>query len=269
MQKYLVYVESENSLKENIQCIRKRIKEKDWKTEKLYLIGWNSSISNNELINDTTYKSAYIAKNILENYDNLESFGYWQLSDFTEEVKMKNELYHGGQGVFTYNGIKKSHYYVFKMLNNLGDILLQKGDGFFITTNGSSIKIILYNYQHYSKLYAAGEVFDMTFTNRYTPFPKTNILKVILPFINLSEICYELTETIVNKNYGSSFDKWLELGGLPLQNKTDIDYLKSVSLPRIQKKIINTEHKSLTITAELEPHEVRLIELKPIYRNIN
>lgn len=109
----------------------------------------------------------------------------------------------------------------------------------------------------------------MTFTNRYTPFPKTNILKVILPFINLSEICYELTETIVNKNYGSSFDKWLELGGLPLQNKTDIDYLKSVSLPRIQKKIINTEHKSLTITAELEPHEVRLIELKPIYRNIN
>ncbi|OOM52948.1 beta-xylosidase [Clostridium beijerinckii] len=269
MQKYLVYVESENSLKENIQCIRKRIKEKDWKTEKLYLIGWNSSISNNELINDTTYKSAYIAKNILENYDNLESFGYWQLSDFTEEVKMKNELYHGGQGVFTYNGIKKSHYYVFKMLNNLGDILLQKGDGFFITTNGSSIKIILYNYQHYSKLYAAGEVFDMTFTNRYTPFPKTNIFKVILPFINLSEICYELTETIVNKNYGSSFDKWLELGGLPLQNKTDIDYLKSVSLPRIQKKIINTEHKSLTITAELEPHEVRLIELKPIYRNIN
>lgn len=265
MQKYLMYVEDENALKENILRIKKRIKDKNWQTDKLYLIGWNSSISNNELINDTAYKAAYIAKNILENYDSLESFGYWQLSDFTEEVKIKNELYHGGQGIFTYNGIKKPHYYVFQMLNKLGDRLLEKGDGFFITTNGNSIQIILYNYQHFSKLYAAGEVFDMTFSSRYTPFPKPNTLKIILPIINLLKDSYQLTETIVNKYYGSSFDKWLELGGLPLESNHDVYYLNSASLPRIQKKIINAENNSITVIAELEPHEVRLIEIKPIY----
>ncbi len=262
---YLIYNESENALKENIQSIKKRIKANDWNTEKLYLIGWNSSISHNELLNDTAYKAAYIAKNILENYDTLESFGYWQISDFTEEVKMKNELYHGGQGIFTYNGIKKSHYYVFQMLNKLGDKLLEKGDGFFITTNGSSFQIMLYNYQHYSKLYASGELFDMTFKNRYTPFPKTSTLKVILPLTNLSEPSYQLTETIVNNEYGSSFDKWLELGGIPLESRNDMEYLKSVSLPRIQKKILNSENNTLTITAELKPHEVRLIEINPLY----
>lgn len=264
MRRYLVYMESENALKENIQCIKKRMKETDWKTDKLYLIGWNSSISHNELLNDTVYKAAYIAKNILENYDTLESFGYWQISDFTEEVKISNQLYHGGQGFFTYNRIKKSHYYVFQMLNKLGDNLIQKGNGLFITTNGDSIQIILYNYKHYSKLYAAGEVFDMTFNNRYTPFPKSNILKVILPLTNLSEANYQVTETIVNKNHGSSFDKWIELGGLPLESKNDIEYLKAVSVPRIQKKILSTENNALTITAELEPHEVRLIEIKPL-----
>lgn len=265
MKKYLVYMESENALKENIQCIRKRMKENDWETDKLYLIGWNSSISHNELLNDTVYKAAYIAKNILENYDTIESFGYWQISDFTEEVKIKNQLYQGGQGFFTYNGIKKSHYYVFQILNKLGDRLLEKGDGFFITTDGDSIQIILYNYQHYSKLYASGEIFDMTFENRYTPFPKSHTLKVILPLTNLLHSSYQLTETIVNKNYGSSFDKWLELGGMPLESKNDIEYLKSVSLPLIQKKILDIENDSLTITAELQPHEVRLIEIKPLY----
>ncbi len=264
MRKYLIYKKSENALKENIQSIKRRIKEKDWKTDKLYLVGWNSSISHNELLNDTVYKAAYIAKNILENYDDLESFGYWQISDFTEEVKMKNQLYQGGQGIFTYNRIKKAHYYVFQMLNKLGDRLLKKGEGFFITTKEDHIQIMLYNYQHYSKLYGSGEVFDMTFEDRYTMFPKENTLKVILPLMNLSESRYALTETIVNRDYGSSFDKWIELGGMPLESKEDIGYLKSVSLPRIQKKVINTKNNTLTITAELQAHEVRLIELKPI-----
>ncbi len=58
----------------------------------------------------------------------------------------------------------------------------------------------------------------------------------------------------------------LELGGLPLENKNDIEYLKSVSLPRIHKKIMSTESNALTITAELEPHEVRLIEIKPLFQ---
>jgi beta-xylosidase len=267
MQRYLVYIQSENALKESIESIKNKIKESPWKSDKLYLTSWNSSISHNELLNDTVFKAAYIAKNILENYDSLESFGYWQLSDLNEEVKMKNQLFHGGQGLFTYNRIKKSHYYVFQMLSALGNSFLEKGDGYFISTDGYSFQIILYNYQHYSKLYASGELFDMTFKNRYTPFPKQNNLKVILPLTNLSETTYQLTETIVNKYHGSSFDKWLELGGLPLDNIKDIEYLKSVSLPRIHKKVVNTENNSLTITAELEPHEVRLIEIKPHFEN--
>lgn len=264
MRKRLVYMESENALKENIVRVKNRIKANNWNTDKIYLIGWNSSISHDELLNDTVYKSAYIAKNILENYDSLESFGYWQISDFTEEVKIKNQLYHGGQGLFTCNRIKKSHYYIFQMLSKLGDKLIKKGDRFFITTDGTNIQIILYNYEHYSKLYASGEIFDLTFTNRYTPFSKQSSLKVVLPLKKLSENKYQITETIINKKYGSSFDKWLELGGLPLENIQDIEYLKSASLPRIQKKIVSPENSILTITAELEPLEVRLIEIKPL-----
>ncbi|MGV8979604.1 GH39 family glycosyl hydrolase [Clostridium sp.] len=263
--KYLAYNESKDALKDNICSIRKRMKENNWKVNKLYLIAWNSSISHNELLNDTAYKAAYIAKNLSDNYDNLESFGYWQISDLIEEVKLENQLYHGGGGLFTYNGIKKSHYYVFQMFSKLGERLLGKGEGFFITTKDDSIQIILFNYQHYSKLYASGQLFDMTFENRYTPFPKPQTLKVVLPIINLDQRNYQLTETIINQKYGSSFDKWIELGGLPLETAKDVEYLKAASIPKIQKKILCSEENSLIITAELMPHEVRLIEIKPLY----
>ena len=92
-----------------------------------------------------------------------------------------------------------------------------------------------------------------------------NIENDIVPAItNITNFVIEITETIVNKNYGSSFDKWIELGGLPLESKNDIEYLKAVSVPRIQKKMLSTQNNSLTITAELEPHEVRFIEIKPL-----
>ena len=265
MQKKLVYSESENTLKENLEIILKRIKKYNYNSDNLYLIGWNSSISHNELLNDTIYQSSYVIKNILENYDSIASFGYYQISDFTEEVKTKNELFHGGQGIFTYNGIKKSHYFAFKMLSRLGNKLLKKGNGFFVTKQKDSIQIILYNYHHYSKLYASGELFDMTSENRYAPFPKLNILKMIIPLINLPEESYTMTETILNRQHGSSFDKWLDFSGMPLESQEDADYLKSISVPKIQKKILYSRNKQLIITVELEPLEVRLIELKPCY----
>ncbi|MDO5518238.1 MAG: helix-turn-helix domain-containing protein, partial [Clostridium sp.] len=179
MQKELVYSSSENALNECIEVIIKRIKKYNFNSDDLYLIGWNSSISHNELLSDTAYQSSYVAKNILENYDSLASFGYWHISDFTEEVKTKNELFHGGQGIFTYNGIKKPHYFAFKMLNSLGDRLIKKGNGFFITKQNDCIQILLYNYHHYSKLYGSGELFDMTSENRYAPFVKLHISKMI------------------------------------------------------------------------------------------
>lgn len=201
---------------------------------------------------------------ILENFDEAESFGYWQVSDFNDEVKADSDVYHGGQGIYTYNGIKKSHYYVFKMLNKLGSVLIEKGDGYFITTDGSAIQIMLYNYQHYSRLYASGELFDMDFKDRYTPFQNSYILKIIIPLINLSSCRYQITETIINKQYGSSFDKWIEGGAYHIESREDVEYLKQASIPKIQKRMADIEDGSLKIAAELKPHEVRFVELRPI-----
>ena len=86
-------------------------------------------------------------KNLLENYDRLQSFGYWCLTDFIEELQLPNELYHGGLGMFTYNGIPKAHYNTFKFLTHLGKELLAKGNGYFVTRDGHKLVIILYNYE--------------------------------------------------------------------------------------------------------------------------
>lgn len=265
VQSHSTYLKSQNALKESIAKIKNNNKNFDWQMKTFYLTEWNLSISHRDLLNDTVFKATYLIKNILENYDQLDSFGYWVLSDFIEETKLVDDLFHGGLGLFTYNGIKKPAYYAFTLLNKLGSHLIRNGAGYFVTRSNNSIQMILYNYEHFSDLYTEGELFDMTFTERYTAFNELIKKKFVIPITDLQEKNYIIKQTIINRKHGSAFDKWVELGAVHLESQDEIQYLKSVSVPFIKIEKVFPENNSLTISCQLEPHEVRLIEIIPHY----
>jgi xylan 1,4-beta-xylosidase len=56
----------------------------------IYITEWASTSSHRDWLNDTCYRSAYIVKNILENYDDVGSFGSWCLTDTMEELPQDN-----------------------------------------------------------------------------------------------------------------------------------------------------------------------------------
>ena len=258
----LILDQSENALNTSITNIKRIIQENNWNIkERIFMTEWNSTISHRDWLNDTVFKSAYIVKNILENYDQLRSFTYWTVSDLMEELKIPDEVFHGGLGLFTYNGIKKSHYYAFKMLSNLGNTLIGKGDGYFLTKSDRSIEMIFYNYQHFSEIYSKGELFDMTFKNRYTPFSNTTTMLIEMPLNGLENSTYIIKETIINRKFGSAFDIWIENGGLELENEEDVENLKAFSVPKTTKRKVNITENTFTLTVELEPHEVRSVSL--------
>jgi xylan 1,4-beta-xylosidase len=228
----------------------------------VYMTEWNMTVSHRNLLNDTCFKSCYIAKNLLENYDRLDSFGYWVLTDFIEETQPANEHFHGGLGLYTCSGIKKPVYYTFSFLNRLGDRLLARGEGYFITKSPGKIQAILYNYEHFSHLFASGETFDMSFTKRYEPFSKLTTARASLKLCGLPAKDYLIREHILNQQYGSAFDSWIEMGAAPI-GPEDVEYLKQTARPRLQNRIAHLEKNGvLDITAVLEPLEVRLIEVE-------
>ena len=227
----------------------------------IYLTEWNLTVSHRNLLNDTCFKSCYLAKNLLENYDLLDSFGYWVLTDMIEETLPSKEQFHGGLGLYTYSGIKKPHYYTFRFINRLGNKLIAKGNGYFITKSHRKIQIIAYNYEHFNHLFAQGETFDMQFTERYTPFNKLGTMDLSLELTDLkSENCI-IREQIVNQTYGSAFDEWIRMGAQPLSNE-DVEYLKNISVPKLYVRKEAIENNTITYNASLDPLEIRLIEIE-------
>ena len=51
----------------------------------VYMTEWNFTMSHRNLISDTSFKTCYIMKNLLKNYDRLDSFCYWSLTDLIRE----------------------------------------------------------------------------------------------------------------------------------------------------------------------------------------
>lgn len=228
----------------------------------IYLAEWNTSPSQQDLLNDTCFKSCYLAKNLLENMDTLEGFGYWSLTDRMGEAPLPPEMFFGGLGLFTKDGIPKAAYYALTLLSRLGHQLISKGDGWFLTKNGAAYQVILYNYRHFSQLYAAGESFDMTFQDRYTPFAPEQTMDFHLHLSDIDNGDYLIRETVVNRKYGSAFDEWLRMGAMELSTPQETASLRMHSAPHISRYMAQAKHHTLELDAMLEMLEVRLIEIE-------
>ena len=226
----------------------------------IYLTEWNLTVSHRNLLNDTVFKSCYLAKNLLENYDQLDSFGYWVLTDLIEETQPSASEFHGGLGLYTYHQIKKPHFYIFEFLNTLGNSFIDKGPGYFVAKKHGCIQIILYNYEHFNHLFASGETYDMTYLNRYTPFSNLGKMKASLVLKGFTAKKCHIVEKIVNQKHGSAFDEWVSMSA-PKIDEQIIEYLKSICIPKMNTKDEEIINGKINISATLSPLEVRLIEI--------
>lgn len=248
----------------SINRIKEKLTECNLANIPLYLTEWNSTTSHRDLLNDTTFKSAYIVKNIIDNFESLDSFGYWCLSDFNGELPHRSDIFYGGLGMYANGGIKKTPFFAFEFLNSLGSIFIKKGKDYIVTKNSDGdIVILMHNYIHYSDIYASGDVFDMTYNNRYTPFTTPVVKNYNIRLNNIESGRYEIQEKILNRKHGSAFDKWNECFPENRElNKEEIEYLKETVQP-YQKRYFTIITESIyDCIAHMEPHEVRLIKLK-------
>ena len=246
-----------------IGSIKKIFKVLNVQDKPVYMTEWNFTMSHRNLISDTSFKTCYIMKNLLKNYDRLDAFCYWSLTDLIRENPLPQNQFHGGLGIYTSCGLRKGVFYVFYFANMLGDELIASGDGYFITKKKGNYQIITYHYVHYGDLFAAGELFDITETNRYTAFDTTKNFDISLQLTGVADGNYNVKEYFVNRHHGNAYDIWLEMGAIPLSPK-DTDLFRGLCVPGFHQSRLYAEKQAFTYTAELEPFEIRFAEISPL-----
>ncbi len=251
-----------NGLPAFLQHVRREIRSLGLKDFPIFIAEWNSSPSQQDLLNDTCYKSCYIVKNVLGNRDQVSALSYWSLTDLIKEAPMEPDMFHGGTGLYTANGIPKAARHAYTLLSLLGDEYLTSGEGWYATKKGDEIRIMLFNYQHFSKLYSRGERFDMTFTDRYTPFSPEKGMDIHLHISDLDNGTYQIRESSVNRKYGSSFDAWVKMGAREPEYPEELDILNAASFPQYTRYDLSVKNHMLELDEFLDSLEIRLLCIK-------
>lgn len=253
---------NEQFLESALYKIKKLLRQHGLNNHPVILDEWSNNIWQRDLCNDTSYKSAFLFKNILENYDVFGAMGYWTVSDHMEEIAPSADLFHGGFGLFTRNGLPKSCYRALQMLRFTGSNLIAEGDGYFISSSKGEIQIFLYNYCHYDTLYRYRHTTHLTQTERYNVFNIRNTRQYHISLNGLAPGAYTERRYSVGPLGGSTYDAWLNMGAPKEMRPNDLSYLESRSLPQFQmhSQQITEQH---VVNAIVYPHEIQVIVLTP------
>lgn len=233
----------------------------------IWITEWNLSVSHNNLISDTLFAGCYVIKNVLEHSDGLVCLGYWSVSDFIEEQPLPDDIFHGGLGLMTVNGIRKPQFLAYQTLRQLCPEILAQDKGYIVTRSQNRVSILLYNYEHFNDIFASNKTLNVNKTNRYTPFDDQQRR----PFhIRLSSLparpVSESVEFIVNRDHGSAYDYWVRMGApdggkCPSLDQYRLDLLKASAHPLVHSIQPRISHGVLEYDAVLEPLEFRLIQI--------
>lgn len=160
-----------------------------------------------------------------------------------------------------YHGLKKASYYAFFLLQRMGPTILSYGENYLLARTAGSYQLLLFHYVYYDFLYSIDDHSSLSYTQRYNIYESSEEL-VIHALLPIPEGTYMVKEYHLNRQNGSVYDLWLEIGA-PKDLDTDmISYLKNRNQPQI-RYVQAESNGTLLLESRLAPHGAALLEITP------
>lgn len=187
--------------------IRNYLKAKNYDLP-IFITQFNYTITHMDPLMDTLFICDYIIRNYINNMEYINSYSYWNLSDFDDNT-LNSSIFYGGAGLFLKNGIEKAQYKAYCFIKRIKQNILSRGEGYCLsadTNDSSSFILILYNYEHPQEI--SDNDFLSETKDRYVVFKNRQKKKVHL---NMSQLPYShvtIRDFAINKHYGNPYDRW-------------------------------------------------------------
>ncbi len=224
---------------------------------KLVVSEWNVTVSNSNYLNDSTYRGSKYIEVVSKYFRNVESIGIWVASDWLSNSFRTRGLTNGCGGILTKDTIRKPLYFAIKMLNRMGNELIDIGDNYMVTKSGEDdYHIVCFNPTTFSSAYFVREedqlepseiksFFDMSATNKLT-------LK--LKGVKENEV-FKIKKRQVNDEHGSVLGMWESFDYDNKFNRQDIKYIQETCLPYMSMSKHKASGNCLEIEVEMQTME--------------
>lgn len=260
---YYILSKDKNMYKKYSQRVKSIVNQYLSDDTKLYVTEYSSFVNSHNYINDSSYAAAFIIKEAMDNWEYVDMFGYWLVSDISIEFEDAPEILFGGNGLITRSGIKKPSYYAYYFLNQLGNRLIAKGENYIVTTdNNRNFQILVFHYGYFNEQYCENQSTYKLLRYPSSAFEDLPSLDLSFNLKGIPSGTYTIRKHAINQNQGSILYNWLKMDTLSELAKKDIEYLKNISIPNISitKKDISG---SLELTCQLKLNNIVFYEINP------
>lgn len=232
----------------------------------VHISEWNLTVVNRNVLNDSCFKGAYVMKNLMALYAEAEVIGYWFGTDLFVECEEQPRLLDGCCGLLTYHGICKPAFYAIDFMNRMGSYLLGQTENAMVSADGyDNYMIVCHNYKHMGIQYFMQDEKVLKIEKIPFLFDDNSRLKINIQISHVRNGFYYVKTRSISQKSGSIQDEWGRMGLVENLNTQDIDYLRSISIPRITIYEYPVKNNMLEISLSLDPHEIQCIH---IYRQI-
>lgn len=246
---------------EHITQLHQLMEQHQWQDRHIVVSDWNISFFPRDLVRDTGFMAPYICYTSIQTRNMAELLCFRSLSDINEDFFIDRKPFRGGPGLMDFNGLKKSSWYALSFLQKMGPVLLDAGDHFLLTKSDRGCQLLLFHYVYYDSLYALDDHSSLSYRQRYNIYESSEEL-VVHSLLQVPKGPYRIKQTRINRQHGSAYDAWLEMGA-PEELESDmISYLKQRNCPDIAYSIQESKGHLLFDTI-LQPHSTVLLEITP------
>ena len=247
---------------EHLRIMKNLLASRPFFNQRLFVASIGTDIQMRNLINDTCFQGAFLAKVVTDFLDCVDMLAYWQLSDLSiESPDIKQPLF-GGTGLISTNGIPKPGYFVLKNFSQFKEQLVEKGKNYFICTNAvNTYSIVLFNYVHPKEPVYLDHSGQATPDAIYASFKDSPTEDITLTLDKLFPGTYKIVVTTINRKNGSLLDSLIHYGISSEIQAEDIEYLKEMVHPVTTSHFEDIQNGHMQFHVQLLSHEVRFITI--------
>lgn len=224
---------------------------------------WNLTPSVRNYINDTSFKGAYIVKNVIDLYGITEVMGYGAGSDRQYTSFDTPDILFGGTGLLTRDAIMKPAAFAFDFLNRLYPYYIGKDRNYLITTDGhDNYGIICHNQQILNYNYYLTPEDEMEKEAIWKYFENTRRLDVKIRLTGVTEGAYRVKVYRISDYSGSVLKIWSDLDYEQEPSRDDIKYFRRMCEPAMTIHSAEAHDGELMIEQMLLPNEIAFLRVK-------
>lgn len=255
--------EDPDYLKNSIRKIRAELIQHGLSGQKIYITEWNLTVSDRNKLNDHCFHGAYVMKNIIDVFGEIDMLCYFTGTDIYTEYYDTVWLMHGGEGLLTRDGIAKPSGFAFRFLKKLKPYFIDKTENCLLTTDRrNQYSLVCHNMKNLNYMYYLQSEETLEWDKLWKNFDEWNPLTLKLCIKGVENGNYQMTIQKINEKSGSIQDIWADLEYIQDLSNSEIKYLHRATVPRMIIRKFCVEDECIEIELRMRPNEIGYINLE-------